>query len=128
MQHDVVFGPAGIPEWVAVRDRLAAGGYAVTMRMIDGDLSFPDELPKPGWTEIRVGLPTGGMVTVRRGADRVSVVTWGNAAGDLLRGWNALALAFAEVGGGGVWTGGAALDAAAFAASAELPEGLRRPS
>ena len=52
--------------------------------MIDGELAFPDETPADAWRELRVGTPQG-MVTVRRDRDQVVLVTWGNAAVDLVR-------------------------------------------
>jgi hypothetical protein len=61
------------------------------------------------------------MVTLRREADRVVCVTWGNADGGLRQAWNALAWALAEAGGGQVQTAEGPLDAAAFRRHAELP-------
>ncbi len=46
--------------------------------MIDGQLAFPDEEPAADWRELRVGTPQG-MVTVRRGKERMVFVTWGNS-------------------------------------------------
>src|SRR5258708_4923977 len=66
MDQTVTF-PGEPPEWPAVRDLLAARGFAVQTRMIDGELAFPDEAPRAGWRELRVGTPAG-MVTPRREA------------------------------------------------------------
>ncbi len=111
------------PSWEAVRDLLARRGYAVQMRMIDGQLAFPDEAPPEGWRELRVGTP-GGMVTLRREPGQMVLVVWGNADAGLRRAWNALAWAVAEAGGGRVLTPDGALGAADYRARAELPEGL----
>ena len=62
-----------------------------------------------------------GMVTVRRQADAVALVTWGNADSVLREAWNALAWAFAEAGGGMVET----LSAEEFRRQADLPALLR---
>jgi hypothetical protein len=79
------------------------------MRMIDGQLAFPDEEPPLDWQELRIAI-AGDMVTIRRDSGTVSIVTWGNATGEIRRAWNAVALAFAELSGGmvqnedGTWT------------------------
>lgn len=91
--------PSGVPTWPTVRDRLAARGCPAQMRMIDGQLAFPDEEPPPDWRELRIGTPDG-MVTVRREGAGVTVVTWGNADAAMQRAWNEVAAAFAEAGGG----------------------------
>jgi hypothetical protein len=83
------------PAWAAVRDRLVSRGVSVQMRMIDGQLAFPDEEPPEPWHELRVAAG-GGMVTLRRGPDRVTCVVFGNADDATRRLWNDLALAFAE--------------------------------
>lgn len=119
MDQTVTFGKQP-PEWQAVRDLLAARGFPVQMRMIDGELAFPDEEPPVSWRELRVGTPHG-MVTVHQMADHVVLVTWGNADESLRQAWNALAWAYAEAGGGQVQTSEGPLDAAAFQRKAELP-------
>ena len=111
------------PSWVAVRDLLSQRGYAVPMRMIDGQLAFPDEGPLEGWRELRVGTP-GGMVTVRREPGQMVLIVWGNADAELRRAWNALTWAVAEAGGGRVHTAEGALGAADYRTRAELPEAL----
>jgi hypothetical protein len=60
------------------------------MRMIDGELAFPDETPPDTWRELRVGTPSG-MITLRREIDGVTLVIWGNADENLRRDWNTLA-------------------------------------
>ena len=64
------------PGWPDVAARLSAAGCPAAVRMIDGLPAFPDEVPADDWRELRLALP-GGMVTVRRTADGVRLVTWG---------------------------------------------------
>jgi hypothetical protein len=90
--------PAGVPEWQRVAAWLAERDFPVQIRMIDGQLAFPDEAPSALWGELRVGT-TAGMVTVRRLPEGVELTIWGNADPAMQQGWNALALAFAETGG-----------------------------
>src|SRR4051794_38267800 len=92
---------AAPPPWPAVAARLTAKGLAAQIKMIDGQLAFPDEQPPEAWQELRVGLP-GGMVTLRRVEDGVLVITWGNAEEALRRSWQALTEAVVEAGGGKV--------------------------
>jgi hypothetical protein len=90
--------PAGIPDWPKVSASLAEYGLPVQMRMIDGQLAFPDEEPPVDWKELRVGSALG-MVTIRRQPAGVELTIWGNADADNQQAWNALAAAFAELGG-----------------------------
>jgi hypothetical protein len=83
----------GGPAWPAVAGAVARAGCPVQMRMIDGELAFPDEEPPDGWRELRVAHG-GAMVTVRRGEGEVVLVAWGNADEAQLRLWEALAEAF----------------------------------
>jgi hypothetical protein len=124
MEQTVSFAARAIPNWVAVRELLAGKGFPVQMRMIDGELAFPDEEVSEPWRELRVGTPQG-MVTLRRDADRVVCVTWGNADPGLREAWNALAWAFAAAGGGHVQAAEGPLDAETFQRRAELPAVLR---
>ncbi len=78
MEQRVSFAGAAAPAWEAVRDLLAGRGFPVQLRMIDGELSFPEDVPPDGWRELRVGTPQG-MVTVRREDGGVALMTWGNA-------------------------------------------------
>jgi hypothetical protein len=98
MDLRVRFGSAP-PEWSTVRERLASRGLVVQMRMIDGQLAFPDEEPTTDWRELRVASG-GGMVTLRRGAAEIACVVWGNADESTRRFWRALAWAFAAAGAG----------------------------
>jgi hypothetical protein len=124
MELRVVVGEGARPLWPALAELLAEGGFRVQMRMIDGELAFPDESPPEGWRELRLGTP-GGMITLRREPGAVALVTWGNADANLRQAWHALAWACAEVSGGRVVTPEGPLSAAAFRKSAELPPGLR---
>ena len=117
--------PAGIvPTWGPLADFFTTRQFPVKIMMIDGELSFPDELPPATWRELRLGTPLG-MVTLRREEDGVRVVTWGNAEGPLLLAWNAATLALAEVFGDRIHEGGEARSAQEFARQVELPEGWK---
>jgi hypothetical protein len=122
MEQIVTFPEGRTPAWPAVAELLATHGFPVQMRMIDGQLAFPDEAPPDDWCELRLGTPHG-MVTVRREPDRILCVTWGNADAAMLRGWNALTWAVAAAGGGQVLTPTGPLDADAFRRGADLPPG-----
>jgi hypothetical protein len=124
MDQMVTFAQRPVPAWPAVRDLLAGLGYPVQIRMFDGQLAFPDEDPPETWQELRVATPQG-MVTIRRSAGRVTLVTWGNADAALRQAWNALAWAFTEAGGGSVQTAQGSVDAESFRQAAELPTALQ---
>lgn len=119
-ERAVVFG-GQVPSWADVSGLLARHGATVQMRMIDGGLVMPDEVPPDNWRELRVAL-AGEMITVRRGPDRVSLVAWGNPTLDQRRLWNVLAWAFATAGDGRVETDQGPKMAADLAA-AEMPPG-----
>ena len=93
MEHKVAFGPGGCPQWSDVTAALAARGLPVEMRMIDGQLAFPDETPPEEWRELRVNT-NGGMITIRRDAGGVTVVTWSNADEAMRMAWDAVAEVF----------------------------------
>jgi hypothetical protein len=124
MDQRVRFAGGTVPAWSAVRELLVQRGFPVDVRMIDGELSLPDEAPPDGWRELRVGTPQG-MVTLRREPDAVAFVTWGNADQAMIQAWNALTWASAEAGGGRVLTTQGALSAADFRRGADLPAALR---
>jgi hypothetical protein len=104
MNQNVVF-PGEPPSWPAVAKLLADKGCPVQMRMIDGELAFPDETPPDTWREIRVAA-AGAMVTIRRQPNQVVLVAWGNADDNQRALWNALAATWAEAGGGIVQAAG----------------------
>ncbi len=123
MDQSVTFS-AAVPAWDAVQALLSGHGYAVQMRMIDGQLAFPDEAPPESWRELRVGTPQG-MVTVRRDGQRLVFVTWGNADAEMRQAWNALTWAFASAGAGRIETGEGSASAEEFRAGAALPSVLQ---
>lgn len=120
MDRTVTFAPGKVPDWNAARDLLAQHGYAVQVRMIDGELAFPNEEPPASWRELRIGTPQG-MVTVRRQGDSLVFVTWGNADVALVQAWNALTWAFAAAGDGQVLTEEGKVTADLFRKQSELP-------
>ncbi len=124
MDRKVTLRPDTVPSWERVREFCAARNYPVKMMMIDGELSFPDEQPPETWHELRVGTPQG-MVTLRREADAIRLVTWGNASGPLLSAWNGLSWVLAEVFRGEVSDANGTQSAAQFAGEHELPAELR---
>jgi hypothetical protein len=120
VEQTVIFPGKPLPPWTAARDLLAARGFPLQMRMIDGQLAFLDEEPPAAWTELRFGTP-GGMVTVRRDGERLIFVTWGNADTSQRQAWNALTWAFAAAGGGEVHTDVGKMSFTEFQARAKLP-------
>jgi hypothetical protein len=122
MEQYVVFPTPEAPAWPAVADLLARAGLPVQMRMIDGELAFPDEAPPADWRELRIAA-AGAMVTLRRAAAGFTVVAWGNADDAQQRLYNAAAWALARAGGGRVQAGGDSLDAESFARQALMPPG-----
>jgi hypothetical protein len=99
IQRTIRFPEGTLPDWPAVAVKLTEIGEPTTLRMIDGMPAFPDEVPEPGWQELRVGL-TGGMVTLRRAPDGFVCVAWGSADPALSRSWDHLCWAVAAAGNG----------------------------
>jgi len=87
----------GVPDWPKVADWLAKHSSPAQMRMIDGQLAFPDEMPPADWRELRVALPQG-MVTIRRQITTIEIVTWDNADESMRQAWEMVARAFTELG------------------------------
>jgi hypothetical protein len=123
MDQRVVFAADRLPAWSSLAEFLAARGYPVQLRMIDGALAFPDEQPPENWRELRVGTAQG-MVTLRREPDGVTLVTWGNADANLRQAWHALTWAVAQVSGGSVRSAGTDQSAEEFARTVDLPATL----
>jgi hypothetical protein len=98
MGQQIAVKVAREPEWPIIRDSLAKAGEQAVVRMIDGLPAFPDEVPEPGWGELRLGM-NGGMVSLRRSAGEILCVVWGNADEALLKSWRACAAAVAEAAG-----------------------------
>jgi hypothetical protein len=124
MERAVTFTGGTVPAWERVQELLTRAGFPVSLRMIDGQLAFPDEPPPQSWAELRVGTPQG-MVTIRREPERVRLVTWGNADAAMLQAWNALTWAFAEAGGGHVELAEGTQSADDFRQQADLPAAFR---
>jgi hypothetical protein len=126
MDRKLTFTPAAELAWPRLADFFAQRQFPVTLMMIDGSLSFPDEQPPHDWRELRVGTPLG-MVTLRRESDGIRLVTWGNADETLRQAWNAVSWGLAEVFGGVIDEGAAGpLSAAEFAQRVELPTGFSK--
>ena len=123
MEQTVTFAPGRAPTWEALRELLAARGFPVQLRMIDGELAFPDEVPPAEWRELRLGTPQG-MITLRRQPDRITTVTWGNAEPALRQAWNAITWACAEVASGQVLSDTGPVSAEDYRRSADLPATL----
>src|SRR5262249_2682647 len=94
MDHRVTPGTRSFT-WTEFANLLAGRNFPVQLRMIDGELCFPDEMPPENWRELRVGSPQG-MITLRRDEDGIAVVTWGEADAAMRQAWNAMAWAAAE--------------------------------
>ena len=69
--------------------------------MIDDLPAFPDEVPEPGWRELRISL-SGGMVTIRAAPTGWTCVIWGNADPALARSWDICCWAIASAGNGSI--------------------------
>jgi hypothetical protein len=124
MDQKVSFPSDRTPTWPRLRDLLAGHGLPPQLRMIDGQLAFPDEEPGETWQELRIGT-AAGMVTLRRESDGIRLVTWGNADAAMRQAWNALAWAVAVMSEGVIETGAGRLRADEFARTAELPDAIR---
>ncbi len=96
MDQTVSFESGALPSWEAIQSYFAEQSFPLQMRMINGELAFPDEAPPEDWNEIRLGTEAG-MITVRREESRLTLVIWGNADPTLLEAWNTLAKGFAHL-------------------------------
>lgn len=92
------------PSWSMIRQGLLAKGVSSQMRMIDGELSYPDEEPSESWQELRIAL-SGGMISLRKANNFLECVVWGNADTKLQESWRLLAEVCAEVGQGQIVSG-----------------------
>jgi hypothetical protein len=119
--------PQGAPQWKELRDFLAERGFPAKLRMIDGQLAFPDEEPPTEWKELRIGTDQG-MVTVRHDGNRLTFVTWGNADPLLLQAWNGLVWAYAHLGKGGILTESGPQTPEVYQREHDLPAALRPSS
>ena len=121
MEHVVQFPAGTVPLLSQLIEVVAEHNFPVQVRMVDGELTLPDEVPSEGWTEIRLGTPAGMVTLVRRGQE-LAVVTWGNADMSTQRAWNAVAWAAAKAGEGRIVRPGRLLSADEFRASVLMPE------
>jgi hypothetical protein len=101
MELKVICPEGKIPDLAGLRDGLAKRGFPAVLRIIDGELAFPDETPPAAWRELRLGT-SQGMLTLRQVPDGVALVIWGNADQSLIQARNAVALA--DLSGGRVFT------------------------
>ena len=98
MDQKIVVKPENMPTWSQFVDSCAKHNVPVQLRMIDNELALPDETPPHDWRELRIGTP-GGMVTLRRETDGITLVVWGNADDKLKQDWNTLATILRELTG-----------------------------
>ena len=127
LSQTVQFSVGRLPSWPAVRDLLSSRKVLLQVRMIDGELAFPDEEPGEKWRELRLATQEGMAITVRRDADHVELVIWGNAEPRLIQARNALTWAFAESGQGLIQTAEGNQTSAGYLKQADLPVGIRDP-
>ena len=123
MEHVIRFPSGAPPDLRRVMALLAQHNFPVQVRMVDGELSLPDEAPPESWKEVRLGTPAG-MVTLARRGGEVAVVTWGNADEAMQRAWNAVAWAVAAAGQGEIVRPGGPQRPGDFRASVPFPEAL----
>lgn len=121
MQQTVRFEGDAIPTWDALKSVCDEKGYPLQMRMINGQLAFPEEAPPDDWNEIRINTPAG-MITLRREEQAITFVTWGNAELEMRQAWNALTLVYADLGKGVIQRDDQVWTPDDFRKSAELPE------
>jgi hypothetical protein len=125
MTQIVRFPSKQTPPWPVVRELLARRSFLLQIRMIDGELAFPDEEPSETWRELRVATQDGQAIAVKRATDHVELVVWGNADQTLMQARNALAWAFAEAGQGLIESSQGEQDSATYWNQADLPIVLR---
>ena len=123
LEQTVIF-PEAVPAWRDVQELLTKSGFPIQVRMIDGELAFPNEIPAEPWRELRVSSDAG-MVTLRREQNRIALITWGNVDARMVQTRNALAWALGQPGNGHIQTDQGDLAAVDFLRSADLPAELR---
>jgi hypothetical protein len=96
MDRTVKFSKEKTPTWPALVACLAAKSFPIDLRMIDGELSFPDDSPPESWRELRISTPAG-MITMRRADDGITLVIWGNADEKLRAATNEVAKSIADL-------------------------------
>ena len=120
MEHVVQCADGMIPPLSRVMEVLADHQFQVQVRMVDGELTLPHEVPTDGWKDVRLGT-AAGMVTLMRRGQELAVVTWGNADEAMQSAWNAVAWAVAKAGQGNVVCPGGSQGADEFRASVPMP-------
>jgi hypothetical protein len=120
MDQKVIVPPEKTPAWTDLQAFLAAKNLPVQMRMIDGELAFPEEAPPDDWRELRVSM-AAGMITMRRESDGIALIIWGNADANLRQAWNTLTWAIAHLSGGRVHTEAGIVTADEFAKTEKFP-------
>ena len=125
IEQTVLLPSGATPVWPAIRDLLAGRGLTLQMRMIDGALAFPEEQPADNWRELRLATQQGMAITVKRQADQVRLIVWGNADPSLIEARNALAWAFAETGNGCIGTIEGSETPAQFWNRSDMPAGFK---
>ena len=123
MEHKVSIARNTAIVWTELTAYCNARAFPLQLRMIDGELAFPDETPPHDWRELRIST-SGGMVTLRRDNDGISVVVWGNADDAMRQAWNALTLVLARVTGGSIIVDGETKTGDAFASTVPFPNGF----
>ena len=96
LDRAIHFAKERAPAWPALVERMAARGLVVQLRMIDGELCFPDEMPGDAWQELRLSTPRG-MMTLRREPEGIRLVIWSNADAGLLQDRDNMAAALIEL-------------------------------
>lgn len=124
MEHVVRFSDENSLDIRRVMVLLAQHNFPVQVRMVDGELTLPDEAPPERWKEVRLGTSSGMVSLVRRGGE-IAVVTWGNADEAMQRAWNAVAWAVAKAGTGEIILPGGPKGPDDFRKSVALPNVLR---
>ena len=99
LSRTVTFSTDSRPTWESVRLAAATLGETPVVGMIDNLPAFPDEIPDPYWTDLRLAL-SSGMVTIRSTPSGWIVSIWGNADEALRRCWNIVLWAIASAGQG----------------------------
>lgn len=123
MEYTVHFFDAPLPALPRMLAVLTEHNLPVQVRMVDGELTLPDEGPPDGWRDVRLGT-AAGMVTLARRGQELAVVTWGNADDALRRAWNAVAWATARAGEGKITGPGGQQSPEEFRSAVPMPEAL----
>ena len=101
LRRTISFPTDSRPAWESVCAAFRTDSESPAVRMIDDLPAFPDEIPEPGWKELRISL-SGGMVTIRTASAGWECSIWGNADAPLIRSWNLTCFVLASVGQGTV--------------------------